>query len=118
MWILWHFLGVTKPLFLKSCCSEILNRCEYKRQTERDRESKKGFKMDNRLYRLKEIIGDKKADPPIPAIIPVSKSAWHVGVISKRFPLPVKHLGKRTSAYRKCDIDAVLAGTYCRDTAA
>ena len=74
--------------------------------------------MENRLYRLKEIIGDKKAKPPIPAIIPISKSAWHAGILTRQFPLPVKHLGKRISAYRKSDIDAVLAGTYNRDTAA
>ena len=74
--------------------------------------------MENRLYRLKEIIGDKKAIPPVPGIIPICKSGWHKGVSEGRFPLPVKHLGKRISAYREADINAVLAGTYKRPAVA
>ncbi len=48
--------------------------------------------------RLKQIIGDKKADPPIPAIIPVSPTTWWEGVRTGRFPKPVK-LGPRTTAW-------------------
>ena len=33
-----------------------------------------------RLLRLKQIIGDPKANPPIEAIIPISKSSWWEGV--------------------------------------
>jgi len=53
--------------------------------------------------RLKQIIGDKKAVPPIPAIIPVSKSTWWAGVKSGRFPQPEK-LGPNTTAWRVGDI--------------
>ncbi|HAU0604185.1 TPA: AlpA family phage regulatory protein [Legionella pneumophila] len=51
------------------------------------------------FLRLKQIIGDNKANPPIPALIPISKSTWWAGVKSGRFPQPVK-LGPRTTAWR------------------
>ncbi len=60
------------------------------------------------LVRLKKIIGDPKADPPIPAIIPVSKSTWWQGVKTGRFPQPVKSLGPRITAWRVEDIRALL----------
>lgn len=49
--------------------------------------------------RLKQIIGDSKAKPPIPAIIPVSKSSWYAGVKSGIYPKPVK-LSLRSSAWK------------------
>ena len=55
------------------------------------------------LIRLKNILGDPKADPPIPTIIPVSKSTWWAGVKSGHFPQPVK-LGPRITAWRVSDI--------------
>lgn len=36
--------------------------------------------------RLPQIIGNAKAEPPTPALIPVSKSTWWDGVKSGRFP--------------------------------
>lgn len=51
------------------------------------------------FVRLPNIIGDAKADPPIPPIIPVSKSTWWAGVKSGRYPQPVK-LGPRITAWR------------------
>jgi len=47
------------------------------------------------FLRLPQIIGDPKATPPIPPIIPVKKSCWWVGVKTGRFPKPVK-LGRCT----------------------
>ena len=38
------------------------------------------------LARLEQIIGDPTADPPIPPLIPISKSTWWAGVRSGRFP--------------------------------
>lgn len=58
----------------------------------------------NGFLRLKQIIGDPKADPPIPAIIPVSKSTWWTGIQAGRYPKPVKTLGKRITAWRSEDI--------------
>jgi len=53
--------------------------------------------------RLPQIIGDAKAEPPIPPLIPVSRSTWWAGVSSGRFPKPVK-LGPRITAWRVEDI--------------
>ena len=40
--------------------------------------------------RLSQILGNPKANPPIPPIIPVSRSTWWAGVKTGRFPQPVK----------------------------
>ena len=62
---------------------------------------------ENGFLRLRQIIGDPKADPPIPPIIPVSRSAWYEGIKSGRFPAPVK-LGPRTSVYRVSSIRKLI----------
>jgi prophage regulatory protein len=59
------------------------------------------------LLRLTHILGDKKAEPPIPPIIPVSKSCWWEGVKTGRFPKPLK-LGPRLTCWRAEDIHALL----------
>lgn len=59
------------------------------------------------FVRLPHIIGDSKSNPPIPAIIPVSKSTWWAGVKSGRFPKPVK-LGPRITVWRVEDIRALI----------
>jgi hypothetical protein len=59
------------------------------------------------FLRLPQIIGDPKAEPPIPPIIPVKKSTWWDGVRSGRFPKPVK-LG-RCTMWRVEDIRALIA---------
>ncbi len=63
--------------------------------------------IENRLLRIKQIIGDPKATPPIPPIIPVSRSTWWAGVKSGRFPKPVK-LGSKITVWRESDIQALL----------
>jgi prophage regulatory protein len=60
--------------------------------------------------RLPQIIGNPKANPPIPAVIPVCKSSWWAGVKSGRYPKPVK-LGPRTTAWRVSDIRALIDAT-------
>ncbi len=50
------------------------------------------------FLRLSQIIGDCKADPPIPPLLPISRSAWYEGVRTGRYPKPIQ-LGPRTSAY-------------------
>ena len=57
--------------------------------------------------RLYQIIGDKKQSPPIPALIPVSKSTWWAGVKSGRYPRSIK-LGPRITAWRVEDIRALI----------
>jgi Predicted transcriptional regulator len=60
------------------------------------------------FLRLPQIIGDADANPPIPALIPVSKSTWWAGVKSGRYPKPVKTLGQRITAWRVEDIRALI----------
>lgn len=60
------------------------------------------------FLREKQILGDKKADPPIPPIIPVCHSSWWNGIASGRYPKPVK-LGPRTTVWRCEDIRALIA---------
>lgn len=61
--------------------------------------------------RLSYIIGNPDADPPIPAIIPVSKSTWWAGVRSGRYPQPTRALGERITAWRVEDIRALIEAT-------
>ncbi len=63
---------------------------------------------DTGFVRLPQIIGDKKAEPPIPAIIPVSKSTWWKGVRTGRYPASVRTLGPRITAWRVEDIRALV----------
>ena len=46
--------------------------------------------------------------PQVLEIIPVSKSTWWKGCKEGRYPQPV-HPRPRTAAWRKCDIDALVA---------
>ncbi|WP_035497500.1 helix-turn-helix transcriptional regulator [Citrifermentans bremense] len=59
------------------------------------------------FLRLKQILGDPKADPPIPAIIPVSRTAWYEGMKTGKYPKPAK-FGPRTSLWDVEEIRALL----------
>ncbi|MGZ5051226.1 MAG: helix-turn-helix transcriptional regulator [Methylobacter sp.] len=59
------------------------------------------------FLRLPQIIGDKKATPPVPAIIPVSKTSWWNGVRSGKYPKSYK-LGNRTTVWKVEDIRALI----------
>jgi len=59
--------------------------------------------------RLHQIIGNPRANPPIPAIIPVSKSTWWQGVKDGRYPQPTRTLSARITAWKVEDIRALLA---------
>ncbi|SCX58989.1 AlpA family transcriptional regulator [Nitrosospira sp. Nsp1] len=58
--------------------------------------------------RLIQIIGNPKAQPPIPALIPVSRSTWLNGVKSGRFPQPVRTLGNRIVAWKVSDVRELI----------
>ena len=60
------------------------------------------------FLRIAQIIGNPKATPPIPAIIPVSRSTWWAGVQQGRYPKPVK-LSARVTCWRAEDIRALIA---------
>ncbi|NEX60628.1 AlpA family phage regulatory protein [Noviherbaspirillum sp. 17J57-3] len=57
--------------------------------------------------RLSQIVGDHKANPPIPPLIPVSKSTWWEGVRTGRYPKAIK-LGPRITAWRVEDIQKLI----------
>lgn len=57
--------------------------------------------------RLPQIIGNPKANPPIPPIIPIGKSSWWAGVKIGKYPQPIK-LGSRTTVWRIEDIRALI----------
>lgn len=61
------------------------------------------------FLRLSQIIGNPKAMPPIPPIIPVKKSCWWAGVKSGRFPRPVKIGNGRGTFWRVEDILRLIA---------
>lgn len=63
---------------------------------------------NHRYLRLKQIIGDRRSTPPIPALIPVSRTTWYEGIKQGRFPQPVRSLGTRIAVWRAADIDALL----------
>ena len=59
------------------------------------------------FLRLPQIIGNPKATPTIPALIPVcSYTCWY-RVKSGKYPKPVK-IGVRTIAWRVEDINALM----------
>jgi predicted DNA-binding transcriptional regulator AlpA len=59
------------------------------------------------FLRIKQILGDPKANPPIPALLPISNSAFWDGIKKGLYPRPVK-LSARTSAWRVEDIRALI----------
>ena len=60
------------------------------------------------FLRLPQILGNPKCNPPIPPIIPVSKSTWWEGVKTGRYPQSVRSLGRRITAWRVEDIRALI----------
>lgn len=57
--------------------------------------------------RLNQIVGNRKVNPPIPPIIPISKASWWAGVKTGRFPTPIK-LGPMTTVWRAEDIRSLI----------
>jgi prophage regulatory protein len=62
---------------------------------------------DTGYMRLKQIIGDPQANPPIPAIIPIGKSTWWKWVQEGKAPAAVK-LGPGVTVWRAEDIRIFL----------
>ncbi len=60
-----------------------------------------------RFLRLKQIIGDPKAEPPIQPILPISKSSWWDGVKSGRFPKAIK-IGANTTVWKEDEIRSLV----------
>ena len=60
-----------------------------------------------RLLRLKQILGDPKADPPVEPIIPISQSSWWDGISKGKYPKPIK-LSENTTVWREDDIRKLI----------
>lgn len=55
------------------------------------------------FLKLSQIIGDPKAKPPIPALIPVSRATWANGCKSGLYPKPIR-IAPRLNGWRVQDI--------------
>lgn len=60
------------------------------------------------FLRIWQIIGNPKADPPIPAILPVSRSKFLDCVKTGRYALKPVKLSERCTAYRVEEVKALL----------
>jgi hypothetical protein len=60
------------------------------------------------FLRLSQIIGNPKANPPTPPLIPIGRTTFLNKVKSKDFPQPVRTLGERTTAWKVEDIRALI----------
>ena len=68
------------------------------------------------LLRLRQIIGDPKANPPVPAIIPVSRSSFYAGIQTGIYPPPQKKIyGPRIAVFCAKKIWAVAEGRDWRE---
>ena len=60
------------------------------------------------FLRIWQILGNPKAEPPIPALILISRTSWLNGVRSGIFPKSVK-LGLRSVAWKTEDIQTLIS---------
>jgi prophage regulatory protein len=59
------------------------------------------------FLRLSQILGNKKSNPPEPALFPICKSSWWEGIRSGKYPKPLK-LGPGTTVWRVEDIRRLI----------
>jgi len=62
------------------------------------------------FLKLWQIIGNPRAVPPVPALIPLGRTSFLNGVKSGKYPKPVKlgGEGSRAVAWRAADIQAMI----------
>lgn len=60
------------------------------------------------FLRLQQIIGDAKAVPPIPPIIPIGRTAWWTGIREGRYPAGIK-LSPGVTVWKVEDIRKLIA---------
>ena len=63
--------------------------------------------VSDKFLRLPHILGDPKATPPIPALVPVCKTPWHAGIKNGIYPKGVK-LSPRVCVWRESEIQALI----------
>ena len=59
------------------------------------------------FLRINQILGNPKANPPTPPLIPIGRTTFLNGVKSGKYPKPVR-LGERTIAFKVEDIRALI----------
>lgn len=59
------------------------------------------------FLKIWQIIGDPKAEPPIPALIPIGRTSFLNRVKDGTYPQPIR-LGARSVAWRVSDIRALI----------
>ena len=59
------------------------------------------------FLRIRQIVGDRNAIPPIPPLFPVAASTWWAGVRAGKFPQPIR-LSKGVTVWRAEEIRALL----------
>lgn len=70
------------------------------------------------FVRIKVILGDARAEPPAPPVIPVCKAAWWAGVKAGLYPPAIK-LSANTTVWRAEDIHKLIAdGKWSADKVA
>lgn len=70
------------------------------------------YKPQDYFLRLKDIIGDRSTNPPIPALIPVSKSTWWLWVARGFAPQP-KRIG-RITMWQASEVEAFIQQLACQ----
>jgi len=60
------------------------------------------------FLRISQIVGNPRANPPIPPLIPICAASWWNGVRSGKYPKAVK-LGPHTTAWRVEDIRELIS---------
>jgi prophage regulatory protein len=63
--------------------------------------------MKDVFLRLPQILGNAKANPPIPALIPICKTAWYAGIKNGIYPKGIK-LSPRVCVWRESEIQALI----------
>ena len=63
------------------------------------------------LLRIKDIVGDPKATPPIRGLLPIGKSTWWQGIKEGRFPKGRK-LSRRITVWRSDVINKIIEQDY------
>ena len=59
--------------------------------------------QQEKYLRLATILGNKKTEPPIEPIIPVSKQTWYNNVKKGLYPQPIR-ISERVTVYRASEI--------------
>lgn len=56
------------------------------------------------ILRIRHVIGDPRANPPQPGLLPISKAGWYRGIKAGRFPRGVA-IGPRSVGWRLSDLN-------------